>query len=300
MKRIALGIVVLALGAIALYLATTRGRAPHGPVLVYRAGPVPAGSALPKANDDRAMALALASLTVEERRQAAAAMDYAAVRIEGSLMPGGEDLGEGDPLVELRKTLAHYSPVINAARAFEQGSERSWIGADLSVRVAESCPKTLAKNEACTPVWSAKDAPGDAARARFLAWSITKAVVLELPSADARTHCAEALRTSRQRDESALALVLTDADLRLEAIPERDEVRKSARRLGGAMAVAKREDNQKLDALGRAAPTGRVAPWLSIGPNALLVVPRLSALVAIAGLDGEIRSACPDARATNR
>ena len=66
------------------------------------------------------------------------------------------------------------------------------------------------------------------------------------------------------------------------------------------MAVAKREDNQKLDALGRAAPTGRVAPWLSVGPNALLVVPRLSALVAIAGLDGEIRSACPDARATNR
>lgn len=269
-------------------------------MLVYRVGPVPVASAAVKANEDRAMSLALASLTTEERRQAAAAMEYAAVRIEGSLMPGGEDLGDGDPIVELRKALTHYAPSINAARAFEQGSDRAWTSADLSVRVLGACPEKLAPGEACAAVWSSDEEGGDVARARFLAWSITKAVVVELPTPEARAHCAEVLRTARQRDDSTVALVLTDADLRLEAVPERDEVRKSARRLGGAMTAAKREDNQKLEALGRAAPTGRVAPWLSLAPDAVLVVPRLSALVALPGLDGELRAACPDARTSKR
>ena len=69
MKRIALGLLVLVAAAIALVLATRSLSRPasdaQGPVLVYRVGTVPAASAAVKANEDRAMSLALHDATPE-------------------------------------------------------------------------------------------------------------------------------------------------------------------------------------------------------------------------------------------
>lgn len=289
MKRAALAAVLLVAAAAAAF--ALRPRASSDPVLVYRDV-----AEAPKKNDDHAMSLALASLSSVERDQVIASMEYATTRLEATLMPGAEDLGEGDPMDELKKALAHYAPVLTAARAFEQGSEGAWTAKDFAVRALAKCPEKLAPGERCVPVWG----ESDAARARFVAWPIAAARVLELPTVDARATCAENLRHRRARDDSTVALVLSSDDLALRPVPERDAVRKAARRLGAAMAVAKREDNQRLEAFGRAAPAGRVAPWLEVKPWALLVVPKLSALATEDAFHAELASVCRGARSTSR
>ena len=239
------------------------------------------------------MSLAVASLSSSERGEVLAAMRYATARLESRLSPLGEDLGEGDPIAELQEALSRYLPVLDSARAFEAGR---WKSEDLDVAVAESCPRPRSTFETCVSLWDStqdRGAPSLTGRARFFAWSVSHATVVELPSRQRVSDCAEALRDRRRRDGSIIALVLTNEDLALREVPERGELQSAARRLGAVMAASHRHDPQRLEALGRATPTGRVAPWLSLSENAVLVVPRLSKLAHIAELPREIEGAAP-------
>lgn len=270
---------------------------PAGPVLVIRPGPPASDEGDERRADDRAMSLAVASLSRPERAEVLAAMTYAAARLESSLTPFGEDLGDGDPIEELEQTIALYAPVLNGARAFEAGR---WRSADLDVRVASACPPALPPGEACVSVWSERGAqPGTqhtfdgapaalGARARFLAWSVSHARILGLRSEQEARDCAEALRERRRRDSSAMSLVLTKDDLELRPVPERDDLQRAARRLGAAIAASERRNPERLEALGRAAPAGHVTPWLDLDASMVLVVPRLSALARLGDLSREV------------
>ncbi len=254
--------------------------------------PADASSAADDAREDRAMSLALASLTPTERRKILEGVRYTTARLEARLSPLGDDLGEddGDPMALFRQGIARYSPALNAARALERGA---WRAADVEVRAVASCAGALvAPGEACVGLWvRAEGEPAMAERARFLAWAASRSGVLDLGARTNRDACADALRARATDDDGLLALVLGDDDLGLRPAPERPELEEAARKLGRAMAANRIADDGTLDAFARAAPSGSAAPWLTLGPSALLVVPRLSALVRQREVAGAVERA---------
>jgi hypothetical protein len=182
--------------------------------------------------DDRAMSLALASLSRAERADMLTAMGYATARLEARLLPLAEDLGDGDPVEELEAAIAQYMPVLNAARAFDASH---WQSSDLDIVVRAECPASLAHGETCISLWDTHDDVANVAlagRARFLAWAAAYTRVVDVGSPDAAQKCAEALRERRRSEGSSIALVLTNDDLALRGVPERDDLQRAARKLG--------------------------------------------------------------------
>lgn len=211
-------------------------------------------------------------------------MDYAATRIEGTLLPGAEDLGEGDPVAELKRLMRRYLPALSAARSLVRGE---WSAKDLSARAVADCREpSIAADETCVPLWG-NEAEGS--RARFLAWAASSAAVFET---DTPTECTAALRAHVLDESSAVALVLGEGDLRLASFAERESLREAANRLGRALGAANHQDDaMRIDAVGRAAaPEGRALPWLDASPQTLVIVPRLSALTRLGELNAAAES----------
>lgn len=274
--------VILAIAVVVLVRRRTPApdRAHRGPALVYKAA---RSNIVDDQNtEDRALALAIASLSPAERKRLLDAMEYASTRLEAGVLPGADDLGEGDPVAELQKSTKKYQPALNAARSLARGR---WTTNDLSARAVASCDDpSIAKDETCVPLWG--NEAGEASRARFLAWAGSNAAVFETKDPAA---CAAELRDHLVDEGSAIALVVIADDLALATIPERDALEKAAHRLGKALAVTERKDDGKqLEALGRTAPRGVALSWLEVSPKTVVVVPRLSALTRRGELDAAI------------
>jgi hypothetical protein len=255
-------------------------------VLVVGPGPEAGPESEPEpaaGEEDRALALALASASGRQRAHLLELIDYAAARLEAKLAPWGVDLAEdeGDAVVQLGHELAIYVPSLTAARELDRGA---WKGPGLVVRVAADCGRAnVGPDETCAPLWTgASEREVDAPlvrRGRLLAWAAAGAGIVDLDRAEAFEAGARALRERTNLSGSTLALVLEAADLGLRPVPEREALEAAAGRLGRAMAANRvHERSSHLDALGRAAPAGRAASWLSLGPTSLVVVPRLSAI----------------------
>src|SRR5262249_43943504 len=159
-----------------------------------------------------------------------------------------------------------------------------WALGDLEVEAVASCADV---RETCVPLWRESAEPV-AERGRFVAWAASHAAVIAMANPEAAPGCALGLREAALSPRSTMALVLTADDLAVVEVPERRELKDAATRLGRAMAANDIQDTQHLDAFARASPSGRVAPWLERGPNTLVVVPRLSALVRLHELPNEI------------
>jgi hypothetical protein len=296
LKRAALAGALVVLAIVGVVIARRRPPpAPRlAPAIAYR--DAPATIRFDDAIEDRALALAVASLSPEERRRLLDAMEYAATRIEGRLLPGADDLGEGDPVAELQKSTQKYQPALAAARSLARGKASA---RDLSARIVPSCDdRSIADDEKCVALWGEDR---DGSRARFLLWAAANAAVFETETA---RECASALRTRAFDDGSPVALVLGADDLALAPIPERDALKGAAHRLGRALTVTNRkEDGRQLESLGRAPPApGRALPWLDVTPKTVVVVPRLSALTRLGELDAAIARApaCPSPRWIHR
>lgn len=223
------------------------------------------------------MALAVGALSPADRRRLLELVEYTTARLEAKLSPLATDFDEGDPVAQLRASLAPYIPCFTAARELERGS---WQSADLAVRVASSCAEAKpGADERCIPLWDTTGSPRDAdPRARFLAWSASHAVVLDLVTRERAEAHARALRTRATNPTSTIALVLLDDELALQPTPDRAELQAAAHRLGRAMATTGQRDTKDLEAFARAAGGGRVAPWLTVSRSQIVIVPRLSAL----------------------
>jgi hypothetical protein len=165
-------VVVLALVGIVVARRSPPSGAPVSrPALAVRAAPRP--SANDQAVEDRATALAVASLSPGERQRLLDAMDHASTRLEATLLPGADDLGDGDPVAELQKETKKYLPALNAARSLTRGR---WSANDFSARAVSGCDDpSIERDETCVPLWS----PGEeGSRARFLAWAAANAAGL--------------------------------------------------------------------------------------------------------------------------
>jgi hypothetical protein len=290
----AVALVVLAGGG---FLVARRRPPPRGelaPAIAFREAPTTIR--FDDAIEDRAIALAVASLSPEERKRLLDAMEYAATRIEGRVLPGADDLGEGDPIAELQNATKKYQPALAAARSVARGRASA---KDLSARIVPSCnDRSIADDEKCVALWS-NDHEGS--RARFLLWAAANAAVFET---DTARECVQQLRQHAVDEHAPIALVLGADDLALAPIPERDALTGAAHRLGRALSVSDRkEDGRQLESLGRAPPApGRALPWLDVTPKTVVVVPRLSALTRLGELDSAIGllPACPSPRWIHR
>lgn len=288
MSRIAvIAALSIACATAGIYAArTTKSPAmPPYAVLLFRYD-APEATKTTRAGEDRALSLALASMSPAERARVLDLVSNTTARLETKLSPLGTDLGDddADPVVELQRDTERYVPLVTAARELDRGR---WSSKDVRVRVAGACSEA-ANGETCASLWDGRGRTELERRARFFAWSVTAAAIIAFDTDDAFSAGAQQLRERTTMPSSPIALVLTRNDLAFEAVPERDQLRDAARRLGRAMAANKRKDESHLESLGRVAPAGRSAPWLALGPRTLLIVPRLSKAMSPKELADEI------------
>jgi hypothetical protein len=270
----------------------------EGPVLVVRnVVGSPARVTATPAEDDRAVALALGSLAERDRRKIADEIANASARVEARLSPFGADLGDGDPIEELYRGLAPYTPALAAARALAGGV---WRISEREVRVAASCESARpAQDETCVPLWGQTDAPRDVVgRARFAGWAAAHAAVVDMGDVAARDRCVAALRARVANADSPAALVLTADDLVLHPNAQTRSLVDATRAMRAVGAGDHEIDGVAEEVSRRGTTNGmtsdtaeRVAPWLSLSASSLVVVPRLSALTRLPRVDAEIANA---------
>jgi len=296
-RLLALAVVGLAAaGVIVIVLQRLASVDPPGPSLLVHPEPEPAReydepSAEAKA---RVMSLVVASLSPEERARTVEIMSYAAARLEARASSLVVDLGDDiDPMAELQMALGPYLPSITAARTLDRGVFK---GAGFVATPAASCPpKLLPSGDTCLPTWRPPAPIAEdhafAERVRFAAWPIAYATIADLGTRAMRDTVARSLRGATSTSTALHALVLTVNDLELTTLPEQPALVAAARRLGRAMEANDLHESSQLDGLARAAPPGRVAPWLTLSPSELLVVPRLSTVARAGELRERIRQA---------
>jgi hypothetical protein len=264
-----------------LGLRSRTGVAVEGPVLVVRS--VSDGGAkrppLRGDADERAMTLAAASMAPADRQHVLELIDFATARLEAQLSPLGTDFDDGDPVEQLRKSLQPYLAIFTAARELDR---TAWANDDLEVRIATSCATAhVGAGEVCAPLRDPAGAPPPPSivkRARFLAWAMASARILDVGSKARAQQCAQTLRVRSTEALSPIALVLLADDLALRPASEPSELQAAATRLGRAIVVSGRQPPKDLEAFARVPRPEPVAPWLGIGEGQVLVIPRLSAL----------------------
>ncbi len=167
--------------------------------------------------------------------------------------------------------LRALAPRFTAAAALSARRWRSSSG-DLVVHASERC----ANGSVCFPLTARPVTQDLERRARFLAWPVGYAIILDTG------HRADAQRIATTLQDVSpdvgVALVLTTADLHgLRRSPALDRIFRQARRVrdhlaGGAALL------DSLGALLAAAASPDEVPWLRLPAGGVLVVPRLGAL----------------------
>lgn len=268
------------------------------PVLLVRRTVTAEGAASQAGSRDAyAARLALASLTAEDRGRIRTAFDNASTRLEAQINPLDIDLGDGDPLEELRDALTPWSATFDAAQGIARGQ---WQLTDLTVRVAASCSQARG-DEVCVPAAGGVHREGRddlARRARFAAWPVSTLVRRELPTAAARERCAQMLRERARLPGSALAVVITtDSVTALDS-----ETEDAGRRLARAIAVAQRDESETAGIRTMLQPpdSDRSIAWLSLGATEIAIVPRLSSMFDRAAVAREVDDAVRAAIETDR
>jgi hypothetical protein len=266
---------------------TSREASRPQPVLVVAQGDTAAAAreALGRAGIDaadadaaaRATELALATLTPMAREAAARLVETLADRLEIRANPFAEDLDE-DPLEEpMRRAVRTWGPTLTASSGLAAAVHASGDGRT-AIAVAARCPPPT-RAVTCVPVWHTggqSDGAGEVAdRARFLAWPWPFVGIVAVPSQ--RSEAVFVLRDRVAAPDSAVALVLTDADLRGRTDdPSAAAIREQSQR---ALAIVRRSGApsrwQLLARLAQPAPSGGAIPWLQLAPDEVMIVPRL-------------------------
>jgi hypothetical protein len=224
----------------------------------------------------RATELALATLTPTARETAARVVQTLADRLEIRKNPFAEDLDDDALEDGLRRAIRTWGPTLTSASALAAAVHASGDGR-MAVGFAPRCPPQD-RALTCVPVWRG-DTPPDGAgevadRARFLAWPWPFVGIVSIPSK--RREAVLSLRDRVAAPESALALVLTETDLRGPIDdPSADALREQARRALALAGGTRSPRSELLARLALRAPSGAAIPWFSLAPDEVVVVPRL-------------------------
>jgi hypothetical protein len=282
-----------------------RARAPRpvtaarGPRLVWSTAPR-ASAAEPVSGDALATAAWLVLASLDEAAQRRTLDDVAELldAAEAQLNPLALMLSDEPPELIRRRLRTSLLPAWTAARSLVQPSWNSGDGS-LSVRLASQ--DEPGDTGSSVDAWS-RPAPGTrAAQARFVAWAVSSALLVDAGNAQSAVALSARLRRSAQSPGSRIALVLDSSSLdvdarvlgdaqadyreieaRLLAVPEA----RLRRGLGSAAALAL--------ALRAGLPKPPLLGWLGLAPRELLVVPRLSAMNQREAFEASVRGLALD------
>jgi hypothetical protein len=273
----------------ALGLAAPASAAPRAsePViqLAIETGAARAPATAPAAGEPGTM-LVLNSLSEPERVALAARLGRLAAALERRKNPLFVPLDDSAERAEAQALARHLGPAFAAASALGAGRWSSSDG-DLTVRGVRRCGRA----ETCVALGGPAAAPSALdGRARFLAWPVGFAVVVRCADERDAGTVATSLRRRRASD-SRLALVLTEADLHvLRASPALHDIARDAGRLRRALGAGDAGLAALLASLASAPSTREGAAWLTLPRDAVLIVPRLSALATSAAFVAETRA----------
>ena len=261
---------------------------PASPVLVIRSDLAQRGRA--QSNDDRAAAILMAAMPPAELGALAGALDELSRRLAIRANPLVEDLEDDSPEAPLGAWLRQHLGALAAASALAQPT---WEAGDrdIAVSVARSCaaaPEPVASHPArarCVPLWGIGDPAEE--RARFVAWPVTRAIVLRAPAPDDAALGAEELRASNT-EGSRVALILLERDAARGDRTEESRVRAAARAVAPHLRGDVGRDAAAILALARDRPSGRLFADLDLSPRDVLVVPRLSSLAERTAFEREV------------
>jgi hypothetical protein len=244
----------------------------------------------------------LSSLGAEARTSTLSDIGELIDGIEAQQLPLGLDLSDDSPSVIARRLQKALLPSWTAARSLVLGS---WSASDGSLSVRVAAPARAASTQGITVLaWSETERNTLAARARFLAWPVSNAVLLDAGSPAGVRDLAALLRAGVTRESGLVGLVLDAGSQNVtrlsEGEPERRELEARLRRFDEA-ALKKLGDAEPLArALRAGLPAAPALPWLELHASELLVVPRLSSLARrsrfLSELDQSARRISPNAR----
>jgi hypothetical protein len=278
-----------------------RARAPRpvaaarGPRLVWSTAPS-ASAAEPVSGDTLATAAWLVLTSLDEAAQRRTLDDVAELldAAEAQLNPLALVLSEEPPEQIRRRLRTSLLPAWTAARSLVQSKWNSGDGS-LSVRLA---PKDEPGDaESSVDAWS-QPAPGTrAAQARFVAWAVSSALLVDAGNAQSAVTLAARLRRAARSPGSRIALVLDSPALAVDARllgEARADYREIQARLRAVSETRLRRGLGTAAALALALRAGLPKPplleWLNLAPRELLVVPRLSAMNQRDAFEASVRA----------
>jgi hypothetical protein len=229
----------------------------------------------------------VASSLSEKRRQKLATTLRALLSAQAKRNnPFYVSLDDQDTRAELQQLLADTGPMFTAAAALAAGRWQS-AEADMILRPVSRCPARAL----CRAAFG--DGPDDdlGRRARFLAWPLGYAVLLRLGSAAEAAQIADRLR--ERPTPTQVALVLSGTELHgVRQSPALREVTTMA-----ASLLRRQPDLPFADLLRNLATVGSAGnelPWLRLGKETVLVVPRLGSLATADRFVEEVRTLLGD------
>jgi hypothetical protein len=244
------------------------------------------------------VALAWLSLPLPLRVGLAQAFVAQAERLRMHRNPLWVDLDAERNDAELRAALSWFLPILTAASALAPGQ---WQTPDATVRVSAVPRPSAAPRAAPRPPESPAEPPLRAdeptwRRARFAAWALTRALVVQAPSPTVAAQAASALQGRLLAAGSVLGLIVAGAPLDAEpatadATADRaalNSVRTSAAQLLRAGVDTQPLSTELLQALTELPNHPGLPGWLPLPAGQVLVLPRLSAMFADAALRAEV------------
>lgn len=308
-RWLGLGLGLAALGGTGL-LAARRPPLPaperpsaRGPLLVWEQG-----GAEPSKQDPhelaRALWLVLGSLARETLDATLADVAELLDGVEARELPLGLDLTEAPPKVIAGRLRRALLPSWTSARTLVQGV---WSASDRSLSVRLARPGERPNEGITAPAWADGERSGLAARARFLSWPVSSAVLVDAGTPQYAARLAARLRAEVVRKDALIALVLDGAVQRIdtnslgEAELQRRELELRLRRFDERALTKRLGDAAPLAlALRAGLPQGPVPSWIELQPSELLIVPRLSSLARrsrfLSELDRAARDVSPRAK----
>lgn len=196
-------------------------------------------------------------------------IEAAMASVEARLNPLLVDLVEDDIVEVFRRNQRWLLPLCTAASALLAGSYEAPDGFGVEA-LAVDAPRKPDDVRA----WRTQREDARERRARFLAWPVSRSVIVRNRHEGGARQLELALRDASGQPESAVALVLdrrllhgTSPEPRLEAV------------LGRLMKVARRiqAENDLPLVPSTPAPGARIAPWVTLEDDEMLVVPKLAA-----------------------
>jgi hypothetical protein len=227
--------------------------------------------------------LVLNSMGEQQRQQMADSLAKLAVAANKKKNPFFVSLDDSEARTAAEDLIKQTAPGFTAASALCAGRWQSREG-DMHIRMVSRC----AAKTRCISLTEPPSGDEAERRARFLAWPLGYAILLEVAPGTDVNQVAQSLRGP---GETHIALVLTSDELHsLRESPALTKLLKRVRQIAKIVPARGTPLRAVVARIAIAATAGDELPWLQLPAGAILVVPRLGSLATSDAFVAEART----------